>query len=194
MSKGKSRMSKKQGKGLFLFYIYITTLYIFQMKTFFIITLGFFLNTYLIAQKSNQSFDELKHAISKVNPEVDFNDKLVFISVWKSTDAESREINKEAYRVYKIYEKAKLKNGEKGTVFISLNLDADEHNKTFAVGKDGMETAVVYSDVQLAELLRLQFNMATPQNTIVFDKTGTIQYTNLSKDQIFSSLRSLITR
>lgn len=164
------------------------------MKTSFIITLLFFLNTYLIAQEPNQSFNALKQAISRVNPEVDFSDKLVFVSVWKSTDAESREINKEAYRVYRIYEKAKLKNGEKGTVFISLNIDADEHGKTFATGKDGMETAVVYSDLEVAELLRSKFNIANPQNTIVFDKTGSIQYTNLTKEQIFSSIRNLITR
>lgn len=164
------------------------------MKAFFILTLVFLLQINLCAQEPDQKFIGLKQVINKMNSEVDFNDKLVFISVWKSTDAESREINKEAYRVYKIYERAKLKNGEKGTVFISLNLDTDEQNRVFAIGKDGLDASVVYSDTQTIDFLHSQFNLSNPQNTIVFDKTGAIQYTNLSKDQIFSSLRSLITR
>lgn len=164
------------------------------MKASFIITLVFFLNTYLIAQEPNQSFDGLKQAISKVNPEVDFSDKLVFVSVWKSTDAESREINKEAYRVYKIYEKAKLKNGEKGAVFISLNLDTDIQNRNLAVGKDSIEATVVYSDPNLISLVQSGFNLSGTQSTIVLDKIGVVQYTNISKDQIFPSLRNLITR
>ncbi|MBK8366454.1 MAG: hypothetical protein IPL10_03275 [Bacteroidetes bacterium] len=164
------------------------------MKAFFIITLVFLLRINLCAQESNQKFIELKQVINTINSEVDFNDKLVFISVWKSTDAESREINKEAYRVYKIYERAKLKNGEKGTVFISLNLDSDEQNRVFAIGKDGLDASIVYSDSQTIDFLHSQFNLSNPQNTIVFDKTGTVQYTNLPKDQIFNSLRNLITR
>ena len=159
------------------------------MKAFFIITLVFLLRINLCAQESNQKFIELKQVINTINSEVDFNDKLVFISVWKSTDAESREINKEAYRVYKIYERAKLKNGEKGTV-----LDSDEQNRVFAIGKDGLDASIVYSDSQTIDFLHSQFNLSNPQNTIVFDKTGTVQYTNLPKDQIFNSLRNLITR
>ncbi len=164
------------------------------MKAFLIITLVFILQISLRAQEPDQKFIELKQVINKINPEVDFNDKVIFITVWKSTDAESREINKEAYRVYKIYEKAKLKNGEKGTVFISLNLDTDEQIRAFAIGKDGLEASVVYSDLQVLESLRLHYNITNSQNTIVFDKIGTVQYTNIAKNDLFSSLRNLITR
>lgn len=165
------------------------------MKTFFITTLVFLLHFQTItAQTATQNFDALKQAINKINPEVDFTDKLVFISTWKSTDFESRETNKEAYRVYKIYERAKLKNGEKGTVFISLNLDTDNQIRTISIGKDGLDASVVYSNNELIKLIDKAFSVANPQNTIVFDKTGTVQYTNIPKDQIFPSLRNLITR
>lgn len=146
------------------------------------------------AQTDSQKLDSLKKAITKINPAVDFNDKLVFISVWKSTDAESREINKEAYRVYKIYERAKLKDGEKGTVFISLNLDSDEQVRTFAIGKDSIDSSVVYADANLIECIQSAFNSSNPKNNIVLNKIGSVQYFNISKDQIFPSLRNLITR
>lgn len=146
------------------------------------------------AQTDSQNLDSLKKSIAKINPAVDFNDKLVFISVWKSADAESREINKEAYRVYKIYERAKLKEGEKGTVFISLNLDSDEQVRTFAVGKDSIESSVVYTDANLIEFVQSAFNSSNPKNNIVLNKNGTVQYFNISKDQIFPSLRNLTTR
>ncbi len=146
------------------------------------------------AQTDSQKLDSLKKAITKINPAVDFNDKLVFISVWKSTDAESREINKEAYRVYKIYERAKLKDGEKGTVFISLNLDSDEQVRTFAIGKDSIDSSVVYADANLIECIQSAFNSSNPKNNIVLNKNGSVQYFNISKDQIFPSLRNLITR
>jgi hypothetical protein len=146
------------------------------------------------AQSSNQNFIALKQAISSVNPELDLTNKLIFISTWKSTDAESREINKEAYRVYKIYENAKLKNAEKGVVFISLNLDTDSQIRSIAVGRDGIAESVIYSDSQLITLIQSQFNLSGTQNTIVLDKLGNIEYSNLLKDQIFPSLRNLTTR
>ncbi|MES2761002.1 MAG: hypothetical protein V4677_02300 [Bacteroidota bacterium] len=164
------------------------------MKAIFITTLILFLQLQLNAQESAQNFEGLKQSISKISPEIDLTNKLIFISTWKSTDFESREMNKEAYRVYKIYENARLKNGEKGTVFISLNLDTDDQNRSLAIGKDGIEQSVVYSDTQLITMIQSQFNLSGTQNIIVMDKTGAIQYTNLSKDQIFPSLRNLITR
>lgn len=154
----------------------------------------FFCISNINAQTNNQNFEALKEEIVKANPNIDFKDKLVFISVWKSTDFESREINKEAHRVYKIYEKAKLKNGEKGVVFISINLDTEDQNRVFAIGKDNLEPSVVYSGSNLLENALSILNTNNSKSTIVFDKTGSIQYTNLSKDQIFASIRNLITR
>ena len=164
-------------------------------------TIQFFLYAFILcishsskAQDTQKSFDELKQTVAKLNPQVDFSNKLVFVSVWKSTDFESREINKEAYRVYKIYKQAKLKNAENGVVFISINLDTDSQNRILAVGKDGIEESLVYSDDQLINLVQSGFNLSATQNTIVIDKTGAIQNTNMPKDQIFPSLRNLITR
>jgi hypothetical protein len=158
-----------------------------------VIILAFFSQINLSAQ-TNESFVALKQAINNVHPEIDFTNKLIFISAWKSTDFESRELNKEAYRVYKIYEKAKLKNGEKGTVFISLNLDTDNQSRVFAIGKDGVDESVVYSDSELLKIIESDFNSSTPQNILVIDKTGTIQYRNITREEIFPSLRNLITR
>lgn len=147
----------------------------------------------IFAQAPSEKLEQLKTIISSINQDVDFNNKLVFVSLWKSTDAVSREFNKEAYRVYKIYENAKLKNGEKGTVFISVNLDEEFQNRQICVNKDGIEPGVVYSNVRLLELLE-EFNVRGSQDNIVFDSTGNVQYSNINKDQIFSSIRNLIIR
>ncbi len=165
------------------------------MKTILRTTLFLFLyisNTQ--AQTSIQNLDLLKKTISDINPNADFYNKIIFVSIWKSTDFESRAANKEAYRVYKIYERAKLKNGEKGTVFISVNLDEDEHTKNFAVRKDTIDEAVVYSDKKLVDAIQINLDASNIKNNFVVDKYGVIQYTNLKKDQIFSTLRGLITR
>jgi hypothetical protein len=162
------------------------------MKTFFVILITF-LQIQLNAQEPDR-FTALKHAVIKINPEVDFTNKLVFISVWKSSDFESRELNKEAFRVYKIYKDAKLKNGEKGTVFISLNLDHDDQITEITTRKDSLDKEVIYTNLALLEELKSRYNLQAANNTILIDKTGDVKYTNLSKDQIFISLRNLITR
>jgi hypothetical protein len=162
------------------------------MKTFFVILITF-LQIQLNAQEPDR-FTALKQAVIKINPEVDFTNKLVFISVWKSSDFESRELNKEAFRVYKIYKDAKLKNGEKGTVFISLNLDHDDQITEITTRKDSLDKEVIYTNLALLEELKSRYNLQAANNTILIDKTGDVKYTNLSKDQIFISLRNLITR
>jgi len=146
------------------------------------------------SQTSTDDFQLFKDEIHRINSEIDFSDKLIFLSVWKSNDYESREINKEAYRVYKIYEVAKLKNGEKGTIFISVNLDEDPKNREISVSRDNISADVVYSNASLIDLLRIHYNITDSKSTILFDKTGTVQFTNISKDQVFPSLRNLITR
>ncbi|MES2512676.1 MAG: hypothetical protein V4580_00975 [Bacteroidota bacterium] len=162
------------------------------MKTFFVILFAL-LQIQLNAQEPT-NFTALKQAIINVNPEVDFANKLVFISVWKSSDFESRELNKEAFRVYKIYKDAKLKNGEKGTVFISLNLDQDSQITEITTRKDSLDKEIIYTNATLLDELKSLYHLQTANNTILIDKTGDVKYTNLSKDQIFVSLRSLITR
>lgn len=146
------------------------------------------------AQAPIEKLAQLKSIITSVNQDISFDGKLVFVSLWRGIDIESREMNKEAYRVYKIYENAKLKNGEKGTVFISVNLDDDAQSKILFVAKDGIDLNVVFSDSALIKFLESEFNLTNSQSNIVFDKTGEIKYINVSKDQIFSSLRNLITR
>ena len=56
------------------------------------------------------------------------------------------------------------------------------------------DASIVYSDTELIKIVGLDFNSANPQNIIVFDKTGDIKYSNISKDEIFSAMRNLITR
>lgn len=164
------------------------------MKTkLFLLALLFFISFTGFSQNADD-FLLLQKRIHALHPEIDFTDKIVFISFWKSSDFASREINQEAYRVYKIYEKAKLKNGEKGTVFISINEDADAQSMDIAIKKDGVDANVVYTDSSLIELIKARYNVFNSQDNIILDKSGLVQYKNLTKDQMFISMRNLITR
>jgi hypothetical protein len=160
-----------------------------------ILTALFFLfSVSLFGQNNSEKLGNLKNLIETLHPTIDFKDKLVIVSVWSVEDIESRELNKEAYRVYKIYERAKLKNGEKGTVFISVLLNSDEQIRNLAINKDRIDPAVVFSETGLKNLLSSQWNITNAQSNIVFDKSGEIKFQNVPKDQLFPSLRSLITR
>lgn len=159
----------------------------------FILFIFIFFNN-LICQESSDNFIELKKTIETINPNLDLTNRLIFVEVWKSSDFESRELNKEAFRVYKIYEKAKLKNGEKGVVFLSINLDDNSQIQEISIKKDSVNESVVYTDKGMIELLKNRYNMVDSKNNMLVDKNGLVVFKNIQQDQIFSSFNFQITR
>lgn len=152
----------------------------------------FSLNSF--AQNVDTFFSSFKDQVLSIDKGVNFNDKLVLVSVWKSSDVLSRESNKEAFRVFKIYEYAKLKDGEKGTVFISLNLDENTNDADMAARRDSISSDLIFYNSSIFELLKNQFSNFEIGSVLLLNKKGELQFISQSKEQYFSLVRNLITR
>lgn len=147
-----------------------------------LIVLGFKLN----AQQVTNA--QLVKVVNTKLPNTNLQNKIIALHVWSSSNKESRETNKEFDKVYKAYEFAKLKNGNQGVVFISVNLD-DNTVGSITAGKDGIGKAVIVNKNEFAFLA----NLASGYN-VVYDNTGSKVYENLESNKVFSSFNSLITR
>jgi hypothetical protein len=123
---------------------------------------------------------------------LNLENKILFINVWKSDNAVSRENNKEFTRVSRIYEQAKLKNGLKGVTYLNISLD-DPMLWRISLKKDSIETkySLENSTGKYASLLQIFNNQ--PGN-IVIGSDGDVLGTNIKKEDCFILFRSLITR
>ncbi len=150
----------------------------------------------LIIKSQTIDYAAIKKAVVSSYPEIDFNNRLLIISVWNSTDVLSRDMNKEFYRTYQVYRNAKLTGGVKGVIFISISNDTNEMNFKIAEKKDGLNYEFTMSDfkgyVSNSKLANMQLDKSI--SNIVFDTNGKLVYQNLETTTIFKSFNTLITR
>ena len=136
---------------------------------------------------------ELRNTTMELIPELDLQNKILFVNLWKSDDLESRENNKEFLRVSNIYKQGKLKNGTSGVAYINLCLDNELYNWIVSVKKDGIESPFnLENSSQKYKALIKYFDGKT--GNIVIGNDGSIIGENLKKDDCFILFRSLITR
>ena len=140
------------------------------------------------AKAQQPSYNELLSIVQSKLPSLDVYNKIVVINVWSATNNDSRETNKEFDKAYKLWEFAKLKNGNKGVVIISCNVD-DATTANIATTKDGIKQLINLNKADYSFL-----NNLTANTNIVYDNTGAKVYENLSSDKIFNSFNQLITR
>jgi hypothetical protein len=135
---------------------------------------------------------ELRNKVLLSVNDINLENKILFVNVWKSDNPESRENNREFARVSKIYEQAKLKNGLKGVSYINISLD-DPAMWRIALKKDSIDTkfSLENSNGEYNSLVEL-FN-SKPGNVVV-GNDGEILGTNIKKEDCFILFRSLITR
>ena len=88
--------------------------------------------------KSQTEGLELKSKIQFAIPDLNLENKILFINVWHSGDFESRRNNKEFLRVSEIYKGAKLKNGTKGVCYLNISLDNDNTIWEISLKKDSI--------------------------------------------------------
>lgn len=135
------------------------------------------------------SYNQLVSIVQAKLPSLDVYNKIVAINVWSASNAASRETNKEFDKAYKLWEFAKLKNGSKGAVVISCNVDNDATTASIAITKDGI-TKLINVNKNDYDFLK---NISLGSN-YVYDNTGAKLYENLTSDKIFTSFNQLITR
>ncbi len=140
------------------------------------------------AKAQQPSYNELLSIVQSKLPSLDVYNKIVVLNVWSATNNDSRETNKEFDKAYKLWEFAKLKNGNKGVVIISCNVD-DATTANIATTKDGIKQLINLNKADYSFL-----NNLTANTNIVYDNTGAKVYENLSSDKIFNSFNQLITR
>ena len=143
---------------------------------------GFCLNA------QNPTYNQLVSIISSKLPGVDISNKIISFTSWSAANQASRDINKEFDRVCFIYEGAKLRNGNRGTVMISCNMD-DAASATILANRDGITYAIRINKTQF------DFLSSVPVNSnVVYDNTGAKVYENLKEDKVFISYNQLLTR
>ncbi len=136
---------------------------------------------------------EIRNNSLELIPELDLQNKILFINVWQSSNIESRENNKEFLRVSGIYHQAKLKNGSKGVAYINICLDAEVYNWVLCTKRDSIVSKYnLENSTDKYNSLVKYFN--GKPGSLIIGEDGTIINKDLKKEDCFASFRSLITR
>jgi hypothetical protein len=145
------------------------------------------LTTSLRSQNS-QLFNGVKQILLTRHPEVQLEDKLIAVNFWSVSDETSRKANAAFEKACSTYSVAKLKGGKKGLVVILLNKDNLDDLSVISLNKEGIKCCYSF------KLSDLQKQSLSEPGNLVFNANGDLLFSNLSVDQIFSSIHSLITR
>ncbi len=152
---------------------------------------SFFMMSHLTAQ--NFSGNDIRNVSLDLIPELNLQNKVLFINVWQSSDIASRENNKEFLRVSSIYEKAKLKNGAAGVAFINLSIDSELYNWIISTKKDSL-----ISNYNLENTTGKYKSLANyfdgKTGNMIIGNDGTIIARDIKKEDCFNLFKSLITR
>lgn len=162
-----------------------------QIKLLLIIATFALIQSYAKAQDLNGT--AIRNTCIELIPELNLQNKILFINIWQSSDLESRDNNKEFQRVSNIYTQAKLKNGLSGVAFINLSVDTELFNWIVSTKKDSISSKFSLENTNgKYEPIANYFN-GKPGN-IVIGNDGTVISKNIKKEDCFFLFRSLITR
>ena len=105
-------------------------------------------------------------------------------------------MNKEMIRVCEIYKSAKLKDGIKGIVFVSISSDDNEMQYAICMKKDNNNYQYSICDFKSFSNNSKLFKMEVDQSikNLTFNNNGVLIYQNLETDHIFKSFNTLLTR
>lgn len=117
-------------------------------------------------------------------------DKIIVVNFWSVNNKASRDANIDLNNTAFTFKNAKLKNGSKGVIGISICVDNDEVGNNIALKKDGINTAIRVNAVDNS----LPLNNKTAGYNIAFDSSGNLLFENLQNTTFFNSIRNLITR
>lgn len=145
----------------------------------------------LFGQLQAQSTEELnavKNLLLQQHPDLDTKDKIIAFNVWSASDKTSRECNQAFEKVCATYQHAKLQGGRRGVIVLLFNRDQPNEAALIALNKDQVICSYSLNGSDLpAELKRVNKNR-------IYTSLGETLYSDLSPEQIFSSVQSLITR
>lgn len=137
-----------------------------------------------VLQAQSDLFIKIKKAIVENYPDVTIENKLIAVNFWSTSNEQSREVNKQFNKAYKIYEFAKLKGGSKGLVAVAIN-------------NEGAATATILNKdgaTKLITLNSIDISTTNEFTNVVFDYQGNEVYKNTLPEKIAESINKLITR
>jgi hypothetical protein len=142
----------------------------------------------LTVKAQTPSYNQLVSIVKEKLPNLDLSNKLIAIHFWSASNKVSRETNKQFDKAYGYWENAKLKNGTKGLVIISCNID-DVTTGSITAGKDGIVKMPLVNKNDYAFLKGIAVG-----TNLVYDNTTTKVYQDLTSDNVFNSFNQLLTR
>ena len=148
-----------------------------------------FLAIQLNAQELN--YNSLVSYIQKNTKENTAN-KIIAVNIWSVNDKSSRDANIDLNNTTYIFKDAKLKNGSKGMIGISICLDNDEVANNIILKKDGINTLLRVNASELTNTISLTGK--TAGYNIGFDSEGNLLFENQQNTTFLNSIRNLITR
>ncbi len=146
----------------------------------------------LFSKAQTSLYNKLSSFLNSQTKEVLIDQRLIAINVWSSTDKNSRDLNTDFEKAYKVYEYAKLKGGNKGVIVLNINLDNNSVNGDITLKKDGISKIIAIPSGS-SEILKELKGKSSGYN-IVFDSNGNMVYENLAAGSVYESIHKLITR
>ena len=162
-----------------------------QIKLFLLIVSFGFIHFSGNAQTLNGT--EIRNTALELIPELDLQNKILFINIWQSSSVESRENNKEFLRVSDIYYKAKLKNGVKGVAYINICLDNELYNWVLSTKRDSIVSKYNLENSTQKYKSLVNYFDGKP-GSLVLGNDGDLISKDLKKEDCFKLFLSLITR
>ncbi len=136
---------------------------------------------------------EIRNIALELIPELDLQNKILFVNVWQSSSIDSRENNKEFLRVSDIYYKAKLKNGSKGVAYINICLDNELYTWVLSTKRDSIVSKYNLENSTQKYKSLVNYFDGNP-GSLVIGNDGAIISKDLKKEDCFKLFLSLITR
>jgi hypothetical protein len=146
----------------------------------------FFTTVFINAQQD--LYWQVKKLLEINHPEISDRNRLIAVNFWSTSDAESREANKNFEKAFKTYESARLKGGLFGIIAVTVNKEALSSMATITLSKDGISKLISFKMDDLKPVVTGDLK------NVIFDSNGNAVYSNLPPDKIFSSVNQLITR
>ena len=102
--------------------------------------IGFvFILLLLLTTTKSQNYSDSISAVFKENfSDIELSGKIIMIEFWSPDNFESRKMNKEMRRVWHIFQKAKMKDADKGAVLFFVSVMNNEPFVNMAMRKDSV--------------------------------------------------------
>ncbi|HWY13211.1 MAG TPA: hypothetical protein VN026_17875 [Bacteroidia bacterium] len=146
----------------------------------------------LFTKAQTSLYNKLSSFLNTHTKEVLIDQRLIAINVWTSGNKNSRDLNADFEKAYKVYEFAKLKGGNKGIIVLNIDLDNNSVNGDITLKKDGISKIITIPSDNIEILNELKGK--TSGYNIVFDSNGNMVYENLAAGTVYESIHKLITR